>query len=51
MASSQTNENTATPCKTCQRGEGDKNVWNTKSSESADKQQQKCPNCQVGEIS
>ncbi|KAH7684037.1 Rho GTPase activation protein [Dioscorea alata] len=46
MASSHVNENVP-QCKTCRCGEGDTNIWTTKTPENLEKQVNKCPNCQV----
>ena len=46
MASSYVNEN-APQCKNCRCGEGDTNIWTTKTPENLEKQVNKCPNCQV----
>ncbi|XP_039124486.1 rho GTPase-activating protein 7-like isoform X2 [Dioscorea cayenensis subsp. rotundata] len=46
MASSHVNDN-APQCKTCRCGEGDANIWTTKTPENLEKQVNKCPNCQV----
>ncbi|KAJ0982055.1 hypothetical protein J5N97_010310 [Dioscorea zingiberensis] len=46
MASSHINEN-APQYKNCRCGEGDTNIWTTKTPENLEKQSSKCPNCQV----